>query len=94
MVGNEEKQDVDKGFAWVVLAGTGVLSLRARVIGLVLSFWSGFIDKIRHFRELYNPLYPLLYGKTGVYRGIPLFLISFYPKHRGGSNVYTPQSMF
>ena len=49
------------------------------------------------------PYTPLLYSKTGVYRGIPIFLI-FVPKHidcgyslepprGGGSNVY-PQSMF
>ena len=47
------------------------------------------------------PQTPLLYSKTGVCRGIPIFLI-FAPKHRlwvlvrtrrGGSNVYL-QSMF
>ena len=49
------------------------------------------------------PQTPLLYSKTGVCRGISIFLI-FAPKHRlwvlvrtashrGGSNVY-PQSMF
>ena len=45
------------------------------------------------------PCTPILYSKTGVRRGIPIFLI-FVPKHRmwilvrrGGSNVY-PQSMF
>ena len=44
------------------------------------------------------PNTPLLCSKTGVCRGIPIFLI-FAPKHRmwvlvrGGSNVY-PQSMF
>ena len=51
------------------------------------------------------PRTPLLYSKTEVNRGIPIFL-SFDPKHtavdrgyslepnwRGGSNVY-PQSMF
>ena len=50
------------------------------------------------------PHTPLIYSKTGVYRGIPIFL-NFDPKHRlwvlvrttsprrGGSNVY-PQSMF
>ena len=40
------------------------------------------------------PYTPLLYSKTGVCRGIPIFLI-FVPKHRlwvlVGSNVY-PQS--
>ena len=48
------------------------------------------------------PQTPLLYRKTGVRRGIPIFLIllqnidfgySLEPPRRGGSNVY-PQSMF
>ena len=48
------------------------------------------------------PLTPLLYSKTGVCRGIPIFLIllqnidcgySLEPPRRGGSNVY-PQFMF
>ena len=54
---------------------------------------------------LYNfdpPQTPLLYSKTGVYRGINYFLISaqnidcgysLEPPRRGGSNDY-PQSMF
>ena len=29
-----------------------------------------------------SPKIPLLYGKTGVYRGIPIFLSTFDPKHR------------
>ena len=46
--------------------------------------------------------YIFLYSKTGVYRGIPIFLFllqnidcvySLEPPRRGGSNVY-PQSMF
>ena len=49
-------------------------------------------------RVMKTPYIPLLYSKTGVYRGIHYFLI-FALKHRfrvlvrGGSNVY-PQSMF
>ena len=48
------------------------------------------------------PYTPLLYSKTGVRRGIPIFLFllqnidcgySLEPPRRGGSNVY-PQSMF
>ena len=31
--------------------------------------------------DVYRPLTPLLYSKTGVCRGIPIFLI-FAPKHR------------
>ena len=48
------------------------------------------------------PYTPLLCSKTGVCRGIPIFLIfaqnidcgyTLEPPQRGGSNVY-PQSMF
>ena len=34
-----------------------------------------------HVYAKYTPLYPPLYSKTGVWRGIPIFLI-FDPKHR------------
>ena len=54
---------------------------------------------------VYIPTFtPLLYSKTGVCRGIPIFLIFFFaqnldclhslePPRSGGSNVY-PQSVF
>ena len=35
----------------------------------------------KHVCEMYTPSYPTLYSKTGVYRGIHIFLI-FDPKHR------------
>ena len=35
----------------------------------------------KHIREINTPHTPLLYSKTGVCRGIPIFLI-FAPKHR------------
>ena len=35
----------------------------------------------KHVHELSTPLNPTLISKTGVYRGIPIFLI-FDPKHR------------
>ena len=35
----------------------------------------------KHVHEMYTPLNPLLYRKTGVCRGIPIFLISD-PKHK------------
>ena len=35
----------------------------------------------KHVRVIYTPYAPLLYSKTGVCRGIPIFLI-FAPKHR------------
>ena len=35
----------------------------------------------KHVRAIYTPFNPLLYSKTGVCRGIPIFLI-FAPKHR------------
>ena len=35
----------------------------------------------KHVRVMYTPRTPLLYSKTGVFRGIPIFLI-FAPKHR------------
>ena len=35
----------------------------------------------KHVRVMYTPQTPLLYSKTGVCRGIPIFLI-FAPKHR------------
>ena len=58
---------------------------------------------IPHNRNYYTPPYtPTLCSKTGVCRGIPIFLFllenidcgySLEPPRRGGSNVY-PQSMF
>ena len=38
------------------------------------------------------PYTPLLYSKTGIFRGVPIFL-SFAPKHRLWVHV-SPQSMF
>ena len=35
----------------------------------------------KHVRVMYTPQTPLLYSKTGVCGGIPIFLI-FAPKHR------------
>ena len=56
----------------------------------------------KHTCIILTPLNPLLYSKTGVYRGIHFFLFLFKnidcgyslePPRRGGSNEY-PQSMF
>ena len=37
-----------------------------------------------HFCKVYTPHTPLSYSKTGVYKGIPIFLFFFFfdPKHR------------
>ena len=57
---------------------------------------------VPYYSKINTPSSPLLYGKTGVYRGKSTFLIfapkidcgySLEPPRRGGSNVY-PQSMF
>ena len=58
--------------------------------GLMIShgkLWQGFITSPflitsgKHVRVMYTPLNPTLYSKTGVCRGIPIFLI-FAQKHR------------
>ena len=61
-----------------------------------------FTSSSLHNREMYTPLYPFLYSKTGVYRGIQFFLFLIQnihcgypiePPRQGGSNVY-PQCVF
>ena len=74
----------------------------AAVMYLSIRSLSGSIHQDNKSVKCIPPHTPLLYIKTGVYRGITIFLISdlkidwgylLVPPQQGGSNMF-PQSMF